>query len=299
MDRLNGARMFVTVVDTGSFAAAAQRLGTSSGQASKLVSQLEAELGAQLLKRTTRALALTEIGTAYHARMKTLLEDLDALDVSVRNTTGTPRGRLRLTAPLSFGKLRLLPLLLDFAQAFPEIQLDVDFSDTMRNIVDDGYDIAIRVGNSTNSGLIVRKLCNARICLVASPAYLARRPAPSSPDEIAQHECIIDSNYRDPVNWRFLPPGAKDVLNINVSGKIRLSNGEACLAAAEAGMGLAQMPSFIAQQSIEDGHVQRLLKDWEDKPFGVYAIYPPARHLALKVRALVDYLAGAMVGNPE
>ncbi|MFC0218851.1 DNA-binding transcriptional LysR family regulator [Pseudochelatococcus lubricantis] len=299
MDRLDCDRMFVTVLDTGSFAAAAQRLGTSSGQASKLVSKLEADLGVQLLKRTTRALSPTEVGKAYYERMKTLLEEFDSLDASVRNTSGAPAGRLRLTAPVSFGTRRLTPALLDFANAFPDIQLDVSFSDRIVDLIDEGFDVAVRIGKPQDSTLIARKLCDARIVTVAAPSYVERRGMPASPQELTDHDCIVDTNFRDPFRWAFASAGVPEPVAVRVSGRLSFSNGETCLAAAQAGLGIARVPSFIAGPLIRDGQVKPLLADFEDKPLVIHALYPPARHLALKVRALVDFLAICYRGEPD
>lgn len=290
--------MFVAVIDAGSFAGAAERLGTSSGQASKLVSKLEADLGVQLIKRTTRALHLTEVGRAYYERMKALLDEFDALDASVRHASGAPAGRLRLTAPMTFGTLQLGPVLLDFARAFPDIQLDVGFTDRVVNLVDEGFDAAVRIGVPDNSSLIARKLCDARIVVVASPGYLALRGTPQVPADLSAHDCIIDSNFRDPLNWQFLADGGKPV-SVAVSGRLRFSNGEACTAAAEAGLGVTRVPSFIAGPRIKSGHLQPILGDVECDPIGVYALYPPAKHLALKVRTLVDFLANCFRGKPS
>lgn len=298
LDRLDCDRMFVAVLDTGSFAAAATRLGTSSGQASKLVSRLEAVLGVQLLKRTTRALAPTEVGQAYYERVKGLLEDFDGLDAAVRNASGAPAGRLRLTAPLSFGTIQLTPALLTFAEAFPQIQLDVSFSDRVANLVDEGFDAAVRIGAPADSSLMARRLCPARIVLVAAPAYLARHGTPHVPQDLAGHECIIDTNFRDPLSWRFRDPAGAD-LYVPVSGRLRFSNGEASLAAAERGLGIARLPSFIAGARIRAGAVRPVLAGFEEPALGVYALYPPARHLALKVRALVDFLADCFRNAPD
>jgi DNA-binding transcriptional LysR family regulator len=299
MDRLDCDRMFVAVLDEGSFAGAARRQGISSGQASKLVSKLEADLGVQLIKRTTRALSVTEVGQAYYERVKALIEEFDALDASVRNASGAPSGRLRVTAPMSFGTLRLVPLLMDFAHAFPEIQLDVSFSDRTANLVDEGFDLAVRIGKPSDSSLIARKLCDARIVVVAAPDYLAERGAPASPPDLADHDCIIDSNFPDPSRWRFAQPERKDAITVPVSARLRFSSAEACLAAAVRGYGVACVPSFVAGPSIRDGHVRQLLADWEDAPRAVHALYPPARHLASKVRVLVDFLANSFRGEPE
>lgn len=295
MDRLDCDRMFVAVLDTGSFAAAARRLGASSGQASKLVSRLETQLGVQLLKRTTRALAPTEAGQAYYERMKALLEEFDALDAAVRNASAVPAGRVRLTAPLSFGTLQLAPVLLDFALAFPEIELDVAFSDRAVSLVDEGFDLAVRIGRPGDSSLIARKLCDARIVLVAAPDYLARRGSPTEPGALAGHDCIIDTNFADPLAWRFEEPAQ----TVAVRGRLRFSNAEACLAAVEAGLGIARLPSFIAGPSIRAGRVTRLLAGTEGPPRAIHALYPPGRHLAARVRALVDFLARHYRGTPD
>lgn len=299
MDRLDCERMFVAVLDTGSFSAAAQRLGTSSGQASRLVSRLEADLGVQLIKRTTRALSPTEVGYAYYERMKGLLQDFDALEASVRNASGAPTGRIRLTAPLSFGTLRLTPVLLQFAQSFPDIQIDVSFSDRVVSLVDEGFDIGVRIGKPLDSSLIARKLCDARVVVVAAPSYLAEHGTTVHPQELTQHSCIIDTNFRDPYVWRFASPQGGEGEAVNVAGRLHFSNGEACLDAALAGLGIAHVPTFIAGPSIREGRVRQLLREFESTPLGIHAVYPPARHLAIKVRTLVDYLAESFRGEPD
>lgn len=298
MDRLDCDRMFVAVLDLGSFAAAAARLGTSSGQASKLVSKLEADLGVQLLKRTTRALSPTEAGQAYHERMKDLLAEFDALDTAVRHASGAPSGRLRLTAPVSFGTTRLAPALIDFARAFPDLQLDVTFSDRVANLVDEGFDAAVRIGKPDDSSLIGRKLCDARVVTLAAPGYLAARAAPRTPDDLADHDLILDANFRDPGHWRFAD-GRGGSIAVPISGRLRFSNAEACLAAAEAGLGIARVPTFIAGPRIREKRVVPVLETLEDAPLGIHVVYPPARHLALKVRALVDFCVARFRGTPD
>ncbi|MEJ5083092.1 LysR family transcriptional regulator [Ochrobactrum sp. MYb379] len=299
MDRLDCERMFVAVLDTGSFSAAAQRLETSSGQASKLVSKLEVDLGVQLIRRTTRALSPTEVGFAYYERMKGLLQDFDALDASVRNASGAPTGRIRLTAPMSFGTLRLTPVLLDFAQSFPDIQIDVSFSDRIASLVDENFDIGVRIGKPLDSSLIARRICDTRLVLVASESYIDKHGSPQEPRDLISHNCIIDTNFREPFVWRFAPSPEGEPRAVNIAGKLQFSNGEACLQAAIAGLGIAHVPSFIAGPFIREGRVRQLLKTYEDKPLGIHAVYPPARHLALKVRALVDYLADRFRGLPN
>ncbi|MFP1645108.1 LysR family transcriptional regulator [Pontitalea aquivivens] len=297
MDRLESDRMFVAVMESGSFTAAAERLGTSSGQASKLVSRLETELGVRLLNRTTRAVAATEVGQAYFDRLRPLLDEFDNLDASVRDASHEPRGRLRLTAPLTFGAMELAPTLNAFAQQYAEIELDVSFSDRVVNLVDEGFDMAIRVGRPDDSSLIARKLCDVRLIVVGAPAYLERKGAPTTPEDLAHHACIIDTNFRDPGRWPFGPAG--NARMVTVHGRIRYSNAEACLGAAEAGLGLACVPAFVAADALRSGRVVRLLAAFEAAPYGVHALYPHSRHLAAKVRVLVDFLAEHYRGSPK
>lgn len=296
MDRLACDRMFLAVIETGSFTGAAERLGTSSGQASKLVSRLEAELGVRLLNRTTRSVSPTEAGRAYHDRLKPLVDEFEALEMDIRNASQSPRGRLRVTAPLTFGALELAPALNAFAARYPDIALDVSFSDRVANLVDEGFDMAVRVGRPEDSSLVSRKLCDVRIVVVGAPSYLDRRGEPASPEDLADHDCIIDANFRDPDRWCFREAGEERA--VPVRGRIRYSNAEACLSAAEAGLGLACAPAFVAGEALRTGRVRLLLSDFEPAPYAVHALYPHSRHLAAKVRALVDFLADRYRGAP-
>ncbi|GLQ64236.1 LysR family transcriptional regulator [Gluconobacter cerinus] len=291
MDRLSLDRLFVAVLETGSFVAASGRLGVSSGQASKMLSRLESDLGVQLIKRTTRALSPTEIGQVYYERVKILLEERDALDASIRQTSGAPSGRLRITAPMSFGAVQLVPALLAFAEQYPGISLDVSFSDRLADLVEEGFDVAVRIGRLSDSSLIVRRLCDARIVTVAAPTYITSRGAPQCPEELSQHVCIIDTNFRTPHSWSFHDASSGQDIQVPVTGRIAFSNGEACLTAAERGLGIACLPSFIAGPKIREGKLMPLLHNFEPPALGIHALYPPARHLAAKVRALSDFLS--------
>ncbi|ATN33838.1 transcriptional regulator [Rhizobium sp. ACO-34A] len=298
MDRLDCIRMFVAVMDTGSFAAGAVRLGTSSSQASKLVSRLEGDLGVQLIKRTTRVLSPTEAGTSYCERARALLEEFDQLDASVRNVSAAPSGQLRIAAPITFGTRQLAPLLNMFAEQYPDIQIDVSFSDRPVNLVEEGFDVAVRIGRPADSTLIARRLCPIRIVVIASPAYLAGHGTPTTPAELVDHACIVDTNFRDPLQWRFGQRGRDDVVSVAVQGRMRFSNAEACLSAAEAGLGIARVPSFVAGAALVAGNVSPLFPGMEDEPHALYALYPPGRYLAAKVRVLVDFLADRFRGEP-
>ena len=297
MQRLECERMFVAVMEQGSFARAAERLGTSSGQASKLVSRLERDLGVRLLNRTTRAISATEVGQAYYERLRQVLEEFDALDLAVRNRAGTVSGRLRLAAPLSFGTAQLSPALVDFALRYPEISIDVSFSDRLVNLVDEGFDAAVRVGAMGDQSLIVRKLCESRIVAVASPDYLRRRGTPARPEDLGQHDCIVDTNFRSREAWQFRE--GESQRTVTVPSRLFLSSADACVSAAEAGLGIALAPSFVAGALIRSGRLEPVLTEFAPPPRAVQAVYPPGRHLALKVRAFVDFLAERFRGDPE
>lgn len=286
MDRLAADRMFAAVIEAGSFAGAAQRLGTSSGQASKVVARLEAELGVRLLHRTTRSLAPTEAGQAYYTRLRALLDEWDALDAEVRDRGASPRGSLRLSAPMIFGTMRLAPLLSDFARAHPLIALEVQLSDRLVSLVDEGFDVAVRVGRPGDSTLLARKLCEAGMVTLAAPGYLEARGVPQEPGDLSRHDCILDTNFRDPRRWSF----AGDVV-VPVSGRLTFSDAHMCLVAAEAGLGVAYMPDFVAAESLRAGRVVRVLTDYAPLPLGVFAMTPSGRHLAAKTRVLIDWLA--------
>ncbi len=266
MDRLECDRMFIAVMETGGFSRAAERIGTSPGQASKLVGKLEAELGVQLLNRTTRALSPTEVGQAYYDRIKTLIEEFDALDMSVRTASGEARGRLVLTAPQTFGTSQLHTALVDFARAYPQIVLDVSLSDRIVNLIDEGFDAAVRIGAPADASLIARKLCDTRIVVAASPDYIKRKGEPVIPADLAAHECVIDTNFPDPLVWRFRGPDGEAPIRIPVTGRLRFSNGEACVAAAEAGLGIARTPTFVAGPRIRAGALKAVLRPFEEKP---------------------------------
>ena len=298
MERLDCDRMFVAVMDVGSFAGAAQRLGTSSGQASKLISKLEQDLGVQLFKRSTRALAATEIGLAYYERVKRLLDDYDALNDDIRNTSDSPSGKVRISAPVTFGSMQLASHLIAFAQQYPLIELDVSFSDRLVNVVDDGFDLALRIGKLADSSLIARKLCDIRVIHVASPHYINERGAPVHWHELSRHECILDTNFRDPFVWPFLDQD-KIIDEYPVNGRLKFSNAEVCLKAACAGLGIARLPSFVAADALRAKAVVPVLTNCELPILGLYALYPPAKHLARKSRAVIDFLVTALSGEPD
>ena len=289
MERLECDRMFVAVMETGSFTLAAQRCGTSHGQASKLISRLEKELGANLFRRSTRSLTPTDVGLAYYDRIRQLLIDYDALNDSVRNIANAPSGQLRISAPVTFGTTQLAPHLVSFARRYPEIALDVSFSDRLVSVVDEGFDLALRIGSLTDSSLLARRLCAMRNTLIASPEYLAARGEPQHWRELSQHALIVDTNFRDPWRWPFLDHQQKLHLQ-PVDGKMRFSNAEVCLEAASAGLGITRLPYFIARKSLAEGLVVPVMTTFEAPPLALFAVFPPARYTPQKTRVMIDFL---------
>jgi DNA-binding transcriptional LysR family regulator len=296
MDRLDEMSAFAAVADGRSFTQAAKRLGVSGAQVSKLVARLEDRLGARLLNRTTRDVSLTDTGRAYLERARGLLEDFEALEGSVRDQSG-PRGLLQVSAPVSFGASQLTPALLDFAAAYPEVSLDVSSTDRMVNLVEEGFDVGVRIGQLADSLFIARKLAAVRLVTCASPEYLARAGTPATPDDLAQHEAIIDTNAHDPLLWSYGAPS--DRHEVRVHGRLRFGGADACVAAARRGLGVTLTPAFAAADDLRSGRLIPLLCAFEPPLIHVHAVYPHARHLAAKVRVFVDFLAERYAGEPD
>lgn len=296
MDRLDEIGAFVAVADARSFTQAARKLGVSGAQVSKLVARLENRLEARLLNRTTRDVSLTDTGRAYLEQARDLVEQFDALQTSVRDQSG-PSGVLKISAPVSFGANQLTPALLDFAKACPSVSLDVAFSDRMVNLVEEGFDVAVRIGHLPDSSLVARRLAAVRLVTCASPEYLARTPPLTSVADLAKHEAILDTNGRDPTLWRFV--GEDGPMDVRVQGRLRFAGAESCVRAARDGFGITRSPAFAAAEDLRAGRLVPLFCGIEPEVIHVHAVYPHARHLAAKVRGFVDFLAKRYAGEPE
>jgi DNA-binding transcriptional LysR family regulator len=296
MDRIDQLRVFTAVAELQGFARAARRLGISPAQASKLIARLEDRLNSRLLNRTTRDVSLTDSGRAFQARARVLVEEFDQLEKSAQETAA-PRGLLKISAPVTFGSRQLEPALLDFAAAYPEVGLEVSFTDRRVNLVEEGFDAAVRIGTLADSSLVARKLATARAVTIASPQYLAARGMPRKPDDLQNHDVIRDLNMANPDVWTF-GVGAKRA-DVKVAGRLCFANAYTCVAAAGAGFGIAHAPAFAAAEDLRKGRVTTLLSKYEPDPPTIYAVYPHARHLASKVRVFVDFLAQRFAGEPE
>lgn len=282
---------FARVVEAGSFTGAAARLGLSKSAVSKQIARLESHLGAQLLHRTTRRLSATEVGAALYERCARIAEEVEAAEEIASRLHAVPRGQLRVNAPVTFGHQHLGPCLADFLGRHPEVRLELTLNDRIIDLVEEGFDLAIRISSLTDSSLIARRLAPARRVLCAAPAYLQRRGVPMVPADLSAHACLIYTLEATPREWRFRHSSGGPTETVRIDGPLQANNGEVLLAAAISGLGIAMTPSFIAGPDIAAGRLVRLLPDYDDQFGGVYAVYPPARHLSPKVRAFVDFLA--------
>lgn len=289
MDTLLGMRTFCAVVSAGSFIKGAESLGLSSALASKYVGQLEERLGVRLLNRTTRSMALTEAGQAYYDECSQLIDDFDMLEKVTRDRQSTPRGHLRISAPVSFGQDRLTEALASFLKEHPGISIETKLTDRFVNVVNEGYDMAIRIGKLEDSSLIARKLMPISICLFASPSYLEQYGTPTCPEDLLNHQCIVDINHRGRNNWHFETPEGTRM--ISVKGQYITDSADSCRRMALCGLGVGQIPEFIVKEDLESGRLVRLLTDIGQPEHNLVALYPHSRHVATKVRVCVDFLA--------
>jgi DNA-binding transcriptional LysR family regulator len=290
MDRFAAMTAFVRVAELRSFSEAARRLGLSKSVISRQIAALEAELRARLFHRTTRSLTLTEAGQGYHDAVVRILADLDEADASVGRLQAAPRGRLRVNAPMSFGVRHLAPALADFLSRHPEVEIDMVMNDRFVDLVDEGFDVAVRIGRLVDSSLVARRLAPLRRVVCASPDYLAARGVPASPDDLAGQCCLCYSNMALSDEWRFIDAERRP-WPVEVRGRLHINNGDALRVAALAGLGLAYLPSFIVGADLQAGTLIGVLGEHIPQDGAVHAVYPHARHLSPKVRAFVDFLA--------
>lgn len=290
MDTLTRMRAFIDVVEAEGFSAAGRKVGRSKALLSKYVRELEDELGALLLNRTTRQFSLTEAGHTYYRRASEIVRDIDSLSDSVRESSGDVRGRIKLSAPRTFADAPIGQSLIDFAKEHPDIVLEIHLDDRFVDLVEEGFDMAIRISRLENSSLIARRLAPFAIDVCASPELIARHGVPQRPQELAKLPCIIDTNGRWLSNWPFRGENG-ETISVSVSGPIEVNSPIAARAAALSGLGFAVLPDFIAAPEIESGRLVAVLQDRTLTGGGIFAVYPHRRYLPAKVRVLVDYLA--------
>ena len=297
MDRLAALEAFAKVAETQSFSEAARRLRSSKSAVSRHVAALEADLGARLFHRTTRSLTLTEAGRDYFARTSRILADLAEANASVTQLQAAPRGRLRVNAPMSFGFLHLAPALGDFLARYPEIELDVTLTDRFVDLIDEGVDVAVRIGTLTDSSLVARRLASIRRVLCASPDYLKTHGKPQTPDDLKAHDCLSNTNINITREWRFIHPEDGSPWTIEVKGPMNANSGDMLRVAALRGHGFVHLPTFIVGEDLKAGTLVSVLESYIAQDLTLNAVYPTARHLSPKVRAFVDFLSERYCGD--
>ncbi|HLZ67115.1 MAG TPA: LysR family transcriptional regulator [Aliidongia sp.] len=297
MDRLRAFEVFATVVARGSFTRAADALDTSPANVTRYVNELEAHLGTRLLNRSSRKLSLTESGEALYERSRLILEEVAETEALVSAAALHPKGRLRINAPLSFGVLHLAPLWPRFLERHPEVELEIALIDRVVDIVEEGYDLAIRISRAGSPAHVARKLATSRNILCAAPAYVARHGAPTVPADLARHACIGYTYSITADDWRFLDDEGREHA-VKVTCPFRTNNGDTARAAALAGHGVIWQPTFLIGEDLAAGRLVRLLPGYRLPDIDILAVYPSRRHLSAKVRAMVDFLAAAFHGTP-
>jgi len=292
VDRFQSIAAFVSVIENGSFARAAEKLGQSVSAVSRRVAELEEHLDARLLNRTTRRLSLTETGRAFHERAVQLLADLEEAEQGASAGGVTPRGTLKLTAPITYGIRVLAPIVAAFAAKYDQVRVDVDLSDRVVDLVDEGFDLAVRIGEIRSQFLVARRIGATSLVCCAAPSYLERHGTPRTPDDLARHSCLTYEYAATRHQWRFIGADGGDRV-VRIGGPLHANNGRMLGALAVEGAGIVCEPDFILAPDLERGALVPILTDWTLPSIAIHAAYPSRRHLSAKVRAFVDFLAGA------
>lgn len=293
MDRVEGIRLFIRVVEVGSFSKAASDLGVTQPTATKHVAELERRLGSRLFHRSTRGVTPTEIGALYYEKCRVIARELEEADNLAALLQSRLRGTLRISTSVAFGRRVMVPLVLRFMQQHPDLQIDLSFDDRYVNLIEQGIDVAVRMGRLADSSLGARYLGINPWVMVASPEYLARRGVPASPHELPQHDALIYSSVQGDDRWHFTGPDGQ-VLQIPVRGLLRANNLSALLAAARGGFGLAALPWYVAHESVRAGAVQPVLADWALPAQEIHAVFPSPRQVPTKVSGFIAWLEGQL-----
>jgi DNA-binding transcriptional LysR family regulator len=297
MNRLDDLEAFVAVVEAGSITHAAERLGIAKSAVSRRLAALEERLGVELIRRTTRRLNLTDTGQGFYEQCSRILADLEEAESAAAQSHGELRGRLRVALPLSFGLKHMAQPISEFARRHPNVTFDLDLNDRRIDLIEEGADIALRIGRLDDSSLIARRLFDARTVLVASADYLERHGRPSAPADLAAHRCLVYSNLPDPGRWR-CRDADDSTIDILVTPAMTASSGDLLCHMAADGHGIAMQPTFIAGPLVASGKLVPLLTHYRWPVTPAYAVYPPTRHLSYRVRAFIDFLAETFAGTP-
>ena len=284
--------VFQAVAKHASYARAAEELGLSPSGVSRVVTRLEERLGARLVQRTTRKLSLTEAGAAFHARAIQILADLADAEAEVQSAVARPKGTLKVTASVMFGQLYLAPLLPELLEYFPELSVEMVLTNRFVDLIEEGIDLAIRIGSLADSRLVARRLCNNRRVLVAAPSYLERCGTPRTVEELARHQCVLFTGFARPSEWKLIGP--KGPVTVSVNGRVATNNVESLTISAKQGLGITVGATLSVAPALLSGELVRVLSNYEFEPSAVFAVYPSARQLSTKTRAAVDFLAAKL-----
>ena len=288
MDKFQEMQAFVAVVNAGSFVKASDALDTSKAAVTRYINGLESRLGVRLLQRTTRRLSLTEEGEVFHARCEELLANLAEAEDEITSRTGEANGQLKINAPVSFGILHLAGLWSEFSALNPKVSLDITLSDRVVDLVDEGFDLAIRIAQLQSSSLIGRRISSTRMVLCASPTYLKVHGVPKHPDDLAHHAVLAYSYLATRDEWSFLGPEGE--VRVKTNPKMHTNNGDTCRIAAVANQGIILQPSFLIGDELSNGKLVEILSNYKSVELGIYAVYPTRRFVSPKVRLLIEFL---------
>ncbi len=290
MDTLTRMRAFIDVVEAEGFSSAARKIGRSKALLSKYVRELEDELGSLLLNRTTRQFSLTEAGHTYFSRASELIREIDTLQETVRDASGDVRGRIKISAPRTLADTAYGQAFIEFAAEYPDIIMDLRLDDRFVDLVEEGYDLAIRVSRMDDSSLIAKRLSPFSMLLCAAPSLVDKGPALVSPQELSHLPCVLDTNSRSLANWHFSSK-AGDQISVAVKPRFEVNSPFPACQAAIAGLGYVLLPDFVAAPELSAGTLVQVLPDFKvGSPGAIYAVYPHRRYLPVKVRVLVDFL---------
>lgn len=295
MDRFNAMLLFVRVAELSSFSAVAQQLGLARSAVTRQIAALEAHLGVKLMARSTRRLALTSAGAAYLEKCRVILNLVEAAETGIAEEGHTPRGNIRISLPLSFGLKRLAPLMLEFAQRYPDVALDMDYTDRRVHLIEDGIDLSVRITPRLEGSDVARKIGTSRMALIASPDYLSRHGRPLHPSQLVHHECLGYTTAGNSQVWQFFVDGT--LKGFPVQSRINANNGEALTEAAAQGLGLTCQPDFIIEEAVAAGRVVEILSDFRVPELGIYALLRGNRQVPYRVRVLMDFLADRIPGR--
>jgi len=289
IDIVAGMRVFSAVVDAGSFAGAADKLDLSRGMATRYVAQLEAHLGVRLLNRTTRKLSLTEAGSDYYQRASQILAMVEEAETSAAQEASVPRGTMRVTSSVAFGARHLGRAITEYLQRYPGVNIDLTLNDRVVDLVEEGFDLAIRVAARIDPGLVARRLTRIRIAACAAPAYLKKFGTPKSPEQLSGHNCLTYAYSNAQSDWRFRRNRVEKT--VGVSGNLQGNNGDILVNAAIEGLGVILQPNFLVFEALRQKRLVRILPQWQADELAVYAVYPHRKFLPPKVRSFIDFLA--------